>query len=121
MSGAVYKKLKVWQKAMDLVEEVYRLTKTLPKEETYGLVNQLRRAAISVPSNIAEGNARNSHKEYIHFLSIARGSKSEVETQLEICVRLNYLDTTQTQRAAGLCNEVGKMLNTMIRKLLPNP
>jgi len=82
-----------------------------------GLVSQLRRAVISIPSNIAEGNARHSQKEYAHFLSIARGSKSEVETQIEICIRLKYLKAEQTQTALGLCDDVGKMLSALIKKL----
>ena len=75
-----YKELIVWQKAMDLTTEVYRLTKKSPKDELYGLTNQLRRATVSIPANIAEGNVRFSTKEYLRFLSIARGSKAEVET-----------------------------------------
>lgn len=98
---------------MDLVEEVYSLTKLLPKQETFALVSQLHRAAISVPSNIAEGNSRNTTKEYINFLGIARGSNSEVLTQLLICNRLNYL----TEKAIALCDEISKMLNAIITKL----
>ena len=113
-----FKDLLVWQKAMDLTAEVYRLTKKLPKDEVYGLTNQLRRAAVSIPSNIAEGNARGSQKEYVRFLVIARGSKSEVETQLLICVRLGYLEQSETNTALGLCTEIGKMLTIMISKLI---
>jgi len=116
-----FRELVVWQKAMDLVEEVYLLTRLLPKDELYGLVNQMRRAVVSIPSNIAEGNSRQSKNEYIHFLSIARGSKSEIETQLEVCARLDYLKTNQIQKAIELCDEVGKMLNTLIRKLSSTP
>ncbi len=85
MSTRSYRDLVVWQKSMDLVEEIYRLTKLLPKEEFFGIANQLRRAAISIPSNIAEGNTRNSQKDYARFLSIARGSEAKIETQLEVC------------------------------------
>ena len=119
MSSETYRELIVWQKAIDLVEEIYRLTMKLPKDELYGLVNQMRRAVVSIPSNIAEGNSRNSHKEYIRFLSIARGSKSEIETQLVICERLKYLDNGDLKHAVGLCSEVGKMLNALIKKLEP--
>ena len=105
---------------MDLVEEVYILTKMLPKDELYGLVSQIRRAVISIPSNIAEGNARKSRKEYVHFLWIALGSKAEVETQLEICERLDYLKTDQTKKAYHLCDEIGKILNVLIKKLASN-
>ena len=113
-----FKDLVVWQKAMDLTTEVYRLTKKLPKDELYGLTNQLRRAAVSIPSNIAEGNARGSQREYVRFLSIARGSKSEVETQLLLCVKLGYLEPSETESALALCTEVGKMLTVMISKLV---
>ena len=112
-----YKDLIVWQKAMDLTTEIYRLTKKLPKDELYVLTNQIRRAAISIPSNIAEGNGRASTGDYIRFLSIARGSTSEVETQLLICVRLDYLAQEDIETALSLIDETGKMLNTIITKL----
>ncbi len=83
--------LRVWQGAMDLVEEIYKITALFPKDELYALTNQMRRAAVSVPSNIAEGAARNGSKEFLYFLSIARGSLSELETQLQIAVRLGYM------------------------------
>jgi len=84
-----YKDLQVWQESMNLVEEVYKLVKLLPKEETYALSDQLRRAVVSIPSNIAEGQNRNTGKEFIQFLYISLGSASEVETQLLIAQRLN--------------------------------
>ena len=112
-----YRDLIAWQKSMDLVEEIYRMTKLLPKEEIFGLINQLRRAAISIPSNIAEGNTRSSQKEYVRFLSIARASEAEIETQLEICVRIGYLNEEQISEPLALCIEVGKMLYSMIRKI----
>ena len=83
--------LRVWQGAMDLVEEIYKITALFPKDELYALTNQMRRAAVSVPSNIAEGAARNGSKEFLYFLSIARGSLSELETQLQIAVRLGHM------------------------------
>ena len=104
-------------KSMDLVEEIYVLTKLLPKEEVFGLSNQLRRAAVSIPSNIAEGDTRSSQKEYARFLSVARASEAEIETQLEICVRIGYFNEEQTSKSLALCIEVGKMLYSMIRKL----
>ena len=113
-----FKDLIVWHKAMDLTAEIYRLTKKLPKDELYGLTNQLRRAAVSIPSNIAEGNGRFSQREYARFLSVARGSKSEVETQLLLCVKLDYLEQSETEAALGLCTEIGKMLTVMISKLV---
>ena len=85
---ASYKDLIVWQKAMDLVVEIYRICKFLPKEENYGLSDQMRRSVVSIASNIAEGQARDSKKDFIRFLSIAQGSKAELETQIEICRRL---------------------------------
>ena len=112
-----YKELIVWQKSMDLTVEIYRLTKNLPKEEIYGLTNQLRRAAVSIPSNIAEGNARLSTKDYMRFLSIARGSSAEVETQLILCVRLDYLTQEDIEAALSLLSEIERMLNSMITKL----
>jgi len=112
-----YKDFQVWQKAMDLTVEVYKLVKLLPKEETYALSDQMRRAVVSIPSNIAEGQGRNSTKEFINFLTISRGSQSELETQLEICIRLNYITEKDAENALNLCEEVGKMLNSLIKKL----
>ena len=112
-----YKDLTVWQKSIDLVVEVYRLTKNLPKEELYGLTNQLRRAAVSISSNIAEGNGRASTGDYIRFLIIARGSVAEVETQLLICVRLDYFSEEDIKPALGFCDETGRMLTSIIKKL----
>ena len=114
-----YRELIVWQRSMVLVEEVYRLIRRLPAEEKYALSDQLRRAVVSIPSNIAEGYGRNAAKEYVRFLNIARGSKYEVETQLLICVRLHYLEEEDIQHALSLCEEIGRMLNILIKKLLP--
>jgi len=91
MSINSHKDLKLWQESMDLVEDVYSVSKAFPKEELYGLTSQLRRAAVSIPSNIAEGAGRKGEKEFIRFLYISLGSLSELETQLEIAVRLNYV------------------------------
>ena len=102
---------------MALVFEVYRLIKNLPKEELYALSSQIRRSAVSVPSNIAEGQQRNSKKEFINFLSIAKGSNAELQTQLMICVGLNYLSEGEIDTAMQLSNEVGKMLNGLTEKL----
>ena len=114
-----YKDLIVWQKAMDLVEMVYQVTKSFPKEELYGLTSQVRRAAISIPSNIAEGHARNSTAEYKNFLSIARGSLAEVETQLLIARRLGYINAEKLDQLISLQMEVNKMTNALINKFLP--
>ena len=110
-------KLVVWQKSIDLVAEIYRLVKKLPKEELYALSNQMRRAAVSIPSNVAEGKNRSSDKEFVRFLYMARGSLAEIESQLFICVKLDYLEESDTKIAFELCDEVGKILNRMISKL----
>ena len=112
-----HKDLIVWQKSMDLLVEIYRLVKKLPREETYALSDQMRRAAVSIPSNIAEGRARSSEKDYIRFLFIARGSRAELETQLLACLRLNYFDESDVGTALNLSSEISSMLNSMIYKL----
>ena len=112
-----YKDLIVWQKAMDLVEETYRLARKLPASETYALSDQMRRAAVSIPSNIAEGHTRKSAKEYLRFLYIAKGSKSELETQLLIAQRLSFFTSKEAEKAELLCAEVGRMLSSLISKL----
>ena len=114
----IYSNLIVWQKAMELVAEVYKLVKLLPKEETYALSDQMRRAAVSIPSNIAEGSGRKTKPDFVHFLSVARGSKYELETQLLICVRLGYIKEEQAETAFELCSEIGRMLNSLIKKLV---
>jgi four helix bundle protein len=116
-----YKDLIVWQKAMDLVEMVYQTTKEFPRGELYGLTNQLRRAAVSIPSNIAEGHARKSTAEFRNFLSIARGSLAEVETQLLIARRLSYINKQRLEVILSVQVEVNKMTNALINKLTPNP
>ena len=119
-----YEDLIVWQKAMDLVVEVYKLAKLLPNEEIYALSSQMKRAAVSIPSNIAEGQERNTTKDFINHLYIAKGSKGELETQLLVCVRLQYLTQSQTAASQNLLSEIGKMLNALIQSLsakLPQP
>ena len=117
MKSANYKQLVVWQKAMDLTTEIYFLVKHLPREETYGLSDQMRRAAVSIPSNIAEGQGRMSDNEYVNFLSIARGSLWELSTQIEICERLNYFNKEKTTKANYLIIEISKMLNALSKSL----
>ena len=112
-----YDDLIVWQKAMDLVVEVYKIIKLLPKEEMYTLSNQMKRAAVSIPSNIAEGHERNTTKDFIKYLHTAKGSKGELETQLLICVRLQYLTQVQIETAQRMLIEIGKMLNALIQSL----
>jgi four helix bundle protein len=112
-----YTELIAWQKAMDLVEEIYAATKQFPKEELYGLVSQLRRAAVSMASNIAEGQGRKSLKEFLHHLSIAYGSLREVETQVRIAGRLGYLGNDQAGHVLGSCAEVGRLINGLSNSL----
>ena len=112
-----YRDLEVWQKSMDLVTEIYRLTHRFPKEETFGLTSQIRRAAVSVPANIAEGYGRRHRKEYLNHLSIAHGSLLEAETHLQIAVRLEYLDRGQVKSAWELMQDVGKMLRRLSESL----
>jgi len=105
---------------MQLVKEIYNITKNLPKEELYGLSNQMQIAAVSIPSNIAEGHARNGKKEFVRFLSIAVGSKAELQTQLQICVDIGYFTELDMNSAMSLSEEIGKMLHSMIKKLTPD-
>lgn len=116
-----YKDLIVWQKAMDLVCEVYRLTAQFPNDEKYGLTSQMRRSAVSIPSNIAEGKMRVHKKEFAHFLSIAYGSGGELETQTELAKRLFEILILDYSKVDSLLSEVMKMLNALIYKsLAPN-
>jgi four helix bundle protein len=112
-----YRDLVVWQNAMQIVEETYILIRKLPKEEKYALSDQMRRAAVSIPSNIAEGQARRTTKDFIKFLSIARGSIAELETQYLICVRLGYLNDSQIISVMNMLAENGRMINALINKL----
>lgn len=112
-----YRDLLVWQKAMQLVTDVYVLTKSFPKEELYGLTQQIRRCAVSVPSNIAEGGSKRSTRDYVRFLNIAYGSLSELETQLLIALNLGYSEAEKIQTLLEYASEIGKMLNALINKL----
>ena len=112
-----FEDLIVWQKAMDLVAEVYKLLKLLPDDEIYALSDQMKRAAVSIPSNIAEGQERGTAKDFVKFLYIAKGSKGELETQLMICARLGYLTQSEIAPALNLLAEIGKMLNSLIYRL----
>lgn len=114
---ASYKSLIVWQKACNLSLEIYKATKNFPKEEAYRLTNQLRRASVSVPSNIAEGNVRNGTKEYLQFLYIARGSCAEIETQIFIAKELKYIESEMHKQIQEHVEEVLKILNAIIKKL----
>ena len=112
-----YRDLVVWQKGIALAREIYFLTKNLPADEKFGLVSQMRRAAVSVPSNIAEGQARHTTGEFIQFISHAEGSVAELDTQLTLCQDLQLLDSQQTANAANLLDELRRMLNGLRRKL----
>ena len=115
--GTSYQDLVAWQKAMDLVTHVYRATTAFPKEEIYGLTSQLRRAAVSVPSNIAEGQGRKGDGEFRHFLRLSLGSLMEVETQIMISERLGYLAPDSTQTLSRDTGELGRIINGLIKSL----
>ena len=104
-----YNNLQIWQQAMDLVEDIYKLTASFPTEEKFGIVSQMTRAAVSIPSNIAEGAGRNSDKDFAHFISIAIGSLYELNTQIVLSERLGYINQTQSQ-------ELQKKLDNLQRK-----
>ena len=110
-----HQKLEVWQQSMMLVKEIYAVSSTFPAQEMYGLTNQMRRAAVSIPANIAEGAARYGDKEYLHFLSIARGSVSELDTHLQIATMLGFLP--ENQQLQNLVDTVGKLLSGLAKKL----
>ena len=114
MSGT-YLDLEVWQAAMDLAEDIYRATKNFPKEELYILTSQLRRASISIPSNIAEGKGRSSDKDLLQFLNYSRGSLFEIETQIALARRLAYVDAVQAQNLLRQTARVGQLLNGLMR------
>jgi len=116
MAGG-YRDLKVWEKAMDLVEQVYGLTRKFPSEEMYGLTSQIRRAAVSVPSNIAEGHGQGSSAAFSRFLSIALGSLKEVETQTLIAERLKYIATEESSELLAQSDQIGKMITGLKKSL----
>ena len=115
-----YRDLIVWQRAMELVVEVYGLTKLFPNSELYGMTSQMRRSAVSIPCNIAEGRRRGTRKDYKQFLIIAYGSGAELETQIEIAKRLNLTQNCDYKKIDSYILEVMKMLNSMINKLNEN-
>jgi|SRR3989344_356406 len=117
MGTLSYKDLQVWRKSIQLVKEIYLITEKFPQSEKFGLVDQLRRAAISIPSNIAEGYGRNSPKERAQFISLARGSAAEVEAQLTVSRELGFVTSLDSTKAEQLVTEVLKML-TGLRKSL---
>ena len=112
------KDLIIWQKAMALAEATYALTEHLPKSETYGLISQIRRSVVSIPSNIAEGHARDSTREYLRFLSIAAGSLAELETQLALCEKLHLLEPRQIESSLRTATELGKQIRVLRHSLI---
>ena len=115
-----FRNLKVWQGAMTLVEEIYRTTATFPRDERFGLTAQIRRAAVSIASNIGEGKRRKRDRVFVHHLDIALGSQAEVEVQLEIARRVGFLTVADYRRLDSLAAEVGRMLNGLIASLTPH-
>ncbi|HAR99774.1 MAG TPA: four helix bundle protein [Candidatus Moranbacteria bacterium] len=112
-----YKDLIVWQRSMELVVEIYKVTEEFPIAELYGIISQMRRAAVSIPSNIAEGRKRSTRKDFRQFLIIAYASASELETQIEISKRLNFIEVDKYTKTDALLLETIKMLNKMISSL----
>lgn len=117
MTIKIYRDLIVWQKSMSMVQLIYTLTKKFPDSEKYGMTSQLRRAAVSIPTNIAEGYGRQSTKDYIRFLLIARGSLYELQTELEISNNLNFVDKNTFDKAYKNTREIEAMLQSLISKL----
>lgn len=120
MAVQSFRELIVWQKAMTLAEIVYRDTTRFPKEETYGLVSQMRRGAVSIASNIAEGQARATRSEFLQFLGIARGSLAELETQAILAQRLKFLKDDNEQQLFQALDEVGRLLTALVKSLKPS-
>ena len=122
-----FRDLEVWQLGLDLVETVYRVTARFPKAELFALTSQMRRAAVSIPSNIAEGRARDSTREFLHFLAISRGSLAELETQLELAIRLDYNDSdlhaamTQTELLGKKLNRLQASIRCKLPATKPSP
>jgi four helix bundle protein len=117
MSVSRFRELKAWQLSMDLAERLYLLTDAFPKSETYGLTSQIRRAAVSVPSNLAEGCGRDSTKEFLHFIAIAVGSICELETQLLLSQRLKYINTSDLETTLVLLTETRKVIHGLQKYL----
>ncbi|MDD3645936.1 MAG: four helix bundle protein [Candidatus Gracilibacteria bacterium] len=115
MNGG-YKNLLVWRKSIELSSKIYKITTGFPKEEIYGITNQIRRCSVSIPSNIAEGYGRNGEGEYKQFLGISRGSSNELETQLIIANNIGYLDNDSLEEILKLLSEIQKILYTLINK-----
>ena len=118
VEGGDYKSLIVWQKSITLVRSIYQLTANFPQHEKFGLTSQMRRAAVSIPSNIAEGQARRTTGDHIRFVSTSEGSLAELDTQLIIAIDLNYVDRVEASPSFEMMREIRKMLNALRRSLL---
>jgi four helix bundle protein len=116
-----YRQLRVWQRGLDLVEQVYRLTSSFPRDELFGMTSQLRRAANSIPMNVAEGNCRGTRRDYAHFVSMATGSVGELDTGLLISVRLGYANEESVRPILKEVAELGRMLRVLRTRLLEPP
>jgi four helix bundle protein len=114
-----FRNLAVWQRSMTLVEEIYKLTRRFPREEQFGLTAQLRRASVSIPSNIGEGKRRKKQRVFLHHLDIALGSQGEVEVQLEIALRVGFMPQSEYDRTRAVVEEIGRMLNGLISSMQP--
>jgi four helix bundle protein len=121
MQASRYQDLRAWQRAMDLVERIYQISSRLPRDEVFGLRSQMRRCAVSVPSNIAEGQGRATRGEFQQFLGHARGSLYELETQIVIAARLGYVELVERDCLLEQARELGRMLNALIASLKPAP
>jgi len=120
MNESIYRRLEVWKEGMQLAIEIYKVTQTFPKHELYGITSQLRRAAVSVPSNIAEGRGRGTKRDFCRFATQARGSLFELQTQLTICEQLQYATTEDVDRLTKRSETVARLLNGLIRYLTKN-
>ncbi|MBR0367422.1 MAG: four helix bundle protein [Clostridia bacterium] len=112
-----YKDLVVWKRGMEMAKSAYLLSHKLPREENYALADQIRRSSVSIPSNIAEGYGRSSSKDYARFLSMARGSSYELETQILLSIDLGYISENDAQNALAMCKEIARMLTRILQKL----
>ena len=121
MDSQSYRGLEVWQKAMDTVDSIYRITSGFPDEERFGLTSQMRRSAVSVPSNIAEGYGRSHHKEYLRYLTISRGSLMELETQLIVAVRQDLCNRQDAASCWTMMQETARLLHGLIRSVRSKP
>jgi len=110
-----FKKLKIWNESMDLVSESYKITRSFPKFETYGLISQMNRCAVSIPSNIAEGEDLKSDAQAMRHFYYSRGSLAELNTQIIICQKIGYLDQNESNKLLSECEEISKMLNALIK------